>query len=140
MSKTSRQLVLGIGFAGLLIEAVVSHPSLAADKVVLFKVTTPKDQIVIGLTKDEIDQLPGKNAAAVAKVLKDNGYMQVWQYGERPGVSGQTEQAPIKKFVLTANTAVQIEPFKTQLRVVPITEEKMAEAKPDVGFQPRTLR
>lgn len=126
MSRTSTNIVLGLGLAGLIVEAIVSHPALAVDKVKLFKVTTPKDQIVIGLTKEEVDALPGKNAAGITKVLGERGSMQVWQYRERRGISGEQEQAPVKTFVLTANTAVQIEPYKTQLRVVPITEEKMA--------------
>jgi hypothetical protein len=126
----STHIVLGLGLAGLIVEAIISHPALAVDKVKLFKVTTPNSEIVIGLTKEEVDQLPGKDAAGVTKVLGDRGSMQVWQYGERRGISGEKEQAPVKKFVLTSNTAVQIEPYRTQLRVVPITEEKMAEAVP----------
>ena len=65
-----------------------------------------------------------------AKILSDNGSMRVWQYAVRRGVSGEPEQAPVKSFFLTANTAVQIEPYKPQMRVVPITEERMAEAAP----------
>ncbi len=130
MSVTSRQFVLGLGLAGLIVEAIVSHPALAVDKVKLFKVTTPKDQIVIGLTKDEVDRLPGKNADGVTKVLNDKGSMRVWQYAVRRGVSGEPEQAPVKNFFLTANTAVQIEPYKTEMRIVPIAEERMAEGKP----------
>ena len=130
MTTTSRQIVLGVGLAGLMIEAIVSHPALAVDKVKLFKVTTPKEEIVIGLTKDELDRLPGKNADGVTKILSDNGSMRVWQYAVRRGVSGEPEQAPVKSFFLTANTAVQIEPYKPQMRVVPITEERMAEAAP----------
>lgn len=125
MSTTSRQIVLGLGLAGLLVEAIVSHPALAVDKVKLFKVTTPKTVIVIGLTRDELDRLPGKDAGALKKVIGESGAMKVWQYAERRGVSGEPEQAPLKPFVLTANAAVQIEPYRTQLRIAPITEEKM---------------
>jgi hypothetical protein len=124
----STHIVLGLGLAGLIVEAIVSHPALAVDKVKLFKVTMAQDEIVIGLTKDELAQLPGKDASGVTKVLGDRGSMQVWQYGVRRGVSGEQEQAPVKKFVLTSNIAVRIEPYKTQLKVVPITEEKMAQA------------
>ena len=130
MSSTSRQLVLGVGLAGLIVEAVISHPALSVDKVKLFKVTTPKDQIVIGLTRDELDRLPGKNAEGMTKVLRDNGYLKVWQYAVRSGVSGEPEQAPVKPFFLTSNTAVLIEPLKTPMRIVPITDEKMAVAGP----------
>lgn len=127
MSRTSTHIVLGLGLAGLIVEAIVSHPALAVDKVVLFKVVTPQDEIVIGLAKDELAQMPGKNAGGVTRVLSDNGSIQVWQYGVRRGVSGEAEQAPVKKIGLTASTDVHVEPYKTQLRVVPITEERMAD-------------
>ncbi len=125
----STHIVLGLGLAGLIVEAIVSHPALTVDKVKLFRVTTPDSEIVIGLTKDELAQLPGKDAAAVTKVLGERGAMNVWQYAVRRGVNGEQEQAPVKKFVLTANSALQVEPYKTQLRVVPIAEEKMADAE-----------
>lgn len=129
MSTTSRQIVLGLGLAGLLVEAIVSHPAMAVDKVALFKVVTPKDEIVIGLTKDELARLPGKEASHVAMALTDSGKMRVWQYGVRRGVSGEFEQAPVKQIALVSDGSIRVEPYKTQMRVVPITEEKMADAK-----------
>ena len=140
MTRTSTHIVLGLGLAGLIVEAIVSHPALAVDKVKLFKVTTPKDEIVIGLTKGEVDLLPGKNADGVTKILNDKGSMRVWQYAVRRGVSGEPEQAPVKNFFLTANTAVQIEPYKTQMRIVPITEERMAEGNPAASSGEGTFR
>lgn len=127
MSRTSTNIVLGLGLAGLIIEAIVSHPALAVDKVVLFKVVTPQNEIVIGLTQDELAQMPGKDASAVTKVLKDSGSMDVWQYGVRRKASGESEQAPMKKIGLTATPDIHVEPFKTEMRVVPITEERMAD-------------
>ena len=61
-------------------------------------------------------------------MLNDNGALDVWQYGVRRGVSGEPEQAPQKKIELTAGADIHVEPYKTALRVVPITEEKMADA------------
>lgn len=143
MSTTSRQIVLGLGLAGLLVEAIVSHPAMAVDKVALFKVVTPKDEIVIGLTKDELARLPGKDAANVAKALNDTGKMRVWQYGVRRGISGEFEQAPVKQIALVSDTTIRVETYKTQMRVVPITEEKMAYAKigqPEKAASASTLR
>ncbi|MBI3699416.1 MAG: hypothetical protein HY242_03080 [Afipia sp.] len=127
----STHILLGLGLLGLVAETVISHPALTVDKVKLFKVTTPNSEIVIGLTKDEVDRLPGKDATGVAKVLINRGSMPVWEYGERRGVSGQQEEAPVRHFVLTSTAAVRIETYKTALRVVPITEERMAEAEPE---------
>jgi len=63
MSSTSSRLLLGIGLVGLIMECIVIQPAFAADKVSLFKVITSKDEIVIGLTDDELAKLEGNNAA-----------------------------------------------------------------------------
>lgn len=127
MSTTSRHAVLAIGLAGLLIESVISHPALAIDKVVLFKVQTPQDAIIIGMTRDELDRLPGKDAEAVAKALRDKGTLNVWQYGARRRENGEIEQAPVKKIGLAATSAVHVERYQTKQRVVAITEESLAD-------------
>lgn len=130
MSTTSRQIVLGVGLAGLLIEAVVSHPAFAVNKVTLFKVTTPQDQIVIGLTDKELKQMRGKDAAAVEHALNAAGALSVWEYGQRRGISGEMEQAPLRTVSLKSDANIRVEAFPTKLKVVPIAEEKMTEAAP----------
>lgn len=127
MSTASRQAVLAIGLAGLLIESVVSHPALAIDKVVLFKIATLQDEIIVGLTKDQLAQMPGKSAEAVAQALHDRGKLVVWQYGARRGASGDIEQVPLKKISLDDNAAVHVARYQTKSRIVAITEETMAD-------------
>jgi len=127
MSKTSRQIVLGLGLAGLMIDAIASHPAFAVSKVVLFKVVTPQNEIVIGLSRDELRQMDGKTAEAVAKALSTSGALKVWQYGTRRGVSGAMEEAPVRKIGLTADATLRIEPYATQNKVVPIDEERMVD-------------
>lgn len=128
MSTRSRQTVLALGLAGLLIEAVASHPAFAVNKVTLFKVVTLKDEIVIGLTKAELAYMHGKSAEAVTKVLNDIGELQVWQYEERAGKNGAAEEAPVRKIAITADPATHIEPYATPLKVVQISDEIMIEA------------
>lgn len=121
MSTTSRQAVLGLGLAGLLIDAVISHPALAVNRVTLFKVTTPKQEIVIGLTAKELKQLTGKDAGAVEKALHENGMLNAWQYSVRRGASGEMEQAPVRQIQLASNDDVHVEAYATKLKVVPIS-------------------
>ena len=120
MSETSTRLVLGIGLAGLILESVVGHPALATDKVSLFKVITIRDEILIGLTDDELSQFESKNAGGVAKMLVDKGTMTVWQYGVRRAETGGLEQAPLRKIGLMANRSLRVEPYTSPLRVVPV--------------------
>ena len=122
MSRTTNRLLLGAGLAGMLLESVMSYPALAADTVSLFKVITTKDEIVIGLTDDELAQLEGKNAGGVAKLLAAKGSMSVWQYAVRKAASGDLEQAPLRKIGLIAAESLRVEPYATPLKVLPIEE------------------
>jgi hypothetical protein len=122
MSHTSNRLLLGLGLAGLILESVMSYPALAADKVSLFKVITTKDEIVIGLTDDELSQLEGKNAGGVAKLLAARGSMSVWQYAVRKADSGDLEQAPLRQIGLISNESLRVEPYSSPLKIIPISQ------------------
>jgi hypothetical protein len=85
----------------------------------LFKIITVKDEIVIGLTPDELGKLGGQDAGAVAKALVSKGEMTVWQYAVRKNASGDLEQAPLRQVGLLANSSLRIEPYATPLKVLP---------------------
>lgn len=123
MSTRSRQAVLAIGLAGLLADAVLSHPALAVSRVTLFKVTSPQNEIVIGLTKADLAQMKGRTPEAVEKALRNVGTLQVWQYGVRRGISGEMEQAPVRKIAIADAPSTRIEPYTTPLKVVSVSDE-----------------
>ena len=120
----SKNLLLGLGLAGFIMESVVIQPALAADKVSLFKVITAKDEIVIGIADDELAQLDGKNAGGIAKMLVAKGSMSVWQYTAHKSASGDLEQAPLHRIGLIATDSLRVEPYATLLKVLPIDETK----------------
>lgn len=122
MSTTSRQIVLAVGLVGLLADAVASHPVFAVSKVTLFKVVTADTEVVIGLTRKELDRMEGKTPDAVTKALNSNGKLDVWQYGVRRGGSGELEQTPLRKIVVAANRDVRVESYPTPLKVLPVTD------------------
>jgi len=128
MSTRSRQTVLALGLAGLLVDAVASHPAFAINKVTLFKVVSPQNEIVIGLTKAELAQMKGRTPEVVETALRGAGTLQVWQYGVRRGVSGVPEHAPVRKIEISADPATHIEHYTSSLKVVSITDEMMTEA------------
>lgn len=136
MSKTSRHAVLAFGLAGLLIDAVISHPAFAVNKVTLFKVTTPKQEIVIGLTAKELKQLAAKNADAVEKSLHESGMLTAWQYSVRRGTSGELEQAPVRHIKVPSSDDVHVEAYSTKLKVVPISAGRIDEAAMQRGSRP----
>jgi hypothetical protein len=105
-------------------ESVVIQPALAADKVSLFKVITQKDEIVIGMSDDDLAQVDGKNAGGIAKMLVAKGSMSVWQYAVHKSASGDLEQAPLHKVGLIATESLRVEPYASPLRVLPVDETK----------------
>ena len=120
----SKRLLLGLGLAGLIMESVVIQAAFAADKVSLFKVITARDEIVIGISDDELAQMDGGNAGGVARMLVAKGSMSAWQYAVRKSATGDLEQAPLHRIGLIASDALRVEPYATPLKVLPIDESK----------------
>jgi hypothetical protein len=122
--QMSKRLLFGLGLAALIMESVVIEPALAADKVSLFKVITQKDEIVIGISDDDLAQVDGKNAGGIAKMLVAKGSMSVWQYAVHKSSTGDLEQAPLHKIGLLATDSLRVEPYASPLKVLPIDETK----------------
>lgn len=122
MSVRSRHTVLGIGLAALLLQTVAQEPFFSTGKVALFKVVTPRDTIVIGLSKDELENLHARDAATVAKAISHAGAMNVWRYAVRRNASGELEQAPVKQIQLLSAAALRVEPYDTPLHIVPASD------------------
>jgi len=120
----SKRLLLGLGVAGLIMESVVTNPASAADNVSLFKVVTSKDEIVIGVSDDELAQVEGRNAGGIAKMLVAKGSISAWQYAVHKSASGDLEQAPLRRIGLIASESLRVEPYPTPLKVLPIDETR----------------
>ena len=116
----SRRLLLAAGLAGLITECIVIQPAFAAEKVSLFKVITAKDEIVIGLSADELAKLEGNHAGGIAKLLVAKGSMTAWQYAVRKAPTGDLEQAPLRQVGLIASESLRVEPYASPLKVVSV--------------------
>jgi hypothetical protein len=103
----------------VLIVAGASASQAQESKVNLFKVVTVKDEIVIGLSDDEMKALGGSDASAVAHALAQKGDMMVWQYNVHRGPNGDMQQAPTAKIGLLANASLRVEPYTTPSAIVP---------------------
>jgi hypothetical protein len=88
-------------------------------KIDLFKVITVKDEIIIGLSADELKALGGTDAGAVAHALAQKGDMMVWQYNAHRAPNGDLQQAPTAKIGLLANSSLRVEPYTTPYAIVP---------------------
>ncbi len=117
LSRWSRILVLGFGLAGLVVEIIAPHQALAYKKVSLFKVITPRDEIIIGLSRDEMDSLSEHSAEGVARSLLARGSLAVWRYREEEVARGEFREVPVGKVSLIANEALRIEPYASPFGV-----------------------
>ena len=85
----------------------------------LFKIVTVKDEIIIGLSPDELKALGGSDASAVAHALAQKGDLTVWQYNVHRGQNGEMQQAPTAKIGLLANASLRVEPYTTPYQIMP---------------------
>ena len=120
MSILSRRRALAGGALGFLLTAAV-RPAFSQDKgtTTLFKIITVKDEIVIGLNADELGQIGGKDAGAVAKALAAKGQLTAWQYAVKKAANGDLQQAPLRQVGLLANSSLRVEPYASPLAVLP---------------------
>lgn len=99
--------------------ALLTAPAWSQDKTTtLFKIVTVKDDIVIGLDKDEFSKLGGRDAGSVARALAQKGEMTAWQYGVRRGANGEP-QPPVAKIGLLAHSSLRVEPYTTPYPIAP---------------------
>jgi hypothetical protein len=94
----------------------------ASMPVILFKVITEKDEVLIGLNTPELQALggPEKNAAgAVARALADRKALTVWQYAVRKASNGDLQVAPLHQIGLLASNSLRVEPYTSPLAVLP---------------------
>ncbi len=113
-----RDIMRGCALAALMVAA--AQGAWAQEKTTsLFKVITVKDEIVIGLSADELKALGGTDAGAVARALAQKGDMTVWQYNVHRGPNGELQQAPTAKIGLIANSSLRVEPYTTPYAIVP---------------------
>jgi len=121
-NPTRRGLLHAIAAATLAIAAPVAAQDASPKKdqalTSLFKVITTKDDIVIGLSAEELSGLGGTDAGAVARALVAKGTLTVWQYAVRKAASGDLEQVPLRKVGLIAHDSLRVEPYTTPLKVL----------------------
>lgn len=90
----------------------------AADAVKLFRIVTPRDEIIVGLTDFEPAGEGGELGRFAAK-MKSAGQLEVWRYAVRKAANGDLEQAPSTRVMLIYSDTLRIEPYSTPLRVLP---------------------
>ena len=115
----SRRDKLKFGALAMFILGCAQSAPAQQNKTDLFKVVTVKDEIIIGLSADELKALGGSNAGAIAHALAQKGDLTVWQYNVHRGQNGELQQAPTAKIALLANSSLRVEPYATPYAILP---------------------
>ena len=83
-------------FAALAMLTVPAATAIADEnKISLFKVVTVKDEIVIGLSSEEMRTIGGSDAGAIAHALAQKGDLTAWQYNVHRGPNGELQMTPL---------------------------------------------
>jgi hypothetical protein len=99
---------------------LASGMAVAQTTIKLFKVVTPKDEIVIGLSQEDLRKLgPAPDLDNLAQHLASAKQMTAWQYAVQRGADGQLEHAPLRRVALFANEALRLEPYSPAYRIAP---------------------
>lgn len=113
----SRAQFLRIALAGAV--ALAAPAALAQDAgVKLFKIVSPRDEIVVGVTAKDLGG-DGSDLAKLAGKMKAAGQLEVWRYAVRKADNGDLQQAPSGRVMLIYSDTLRIEPYATPLKVLP---------------------
>lgn len=86
----------------------------------LFKVVSAKDDMVVGLTQDELAKFgPGVPLEVFAAELQRRGQMAVWQYASTRGAQGDLVMSPVQRIIVIYPGTARIEPYRSALKVIP---------------------
>jgi len=119
MKQTAVRHALRTGALALVCMAATQAARSEDKAMTLFKIITVKDEIVIGLSAEELGRLGGHDVGAVARALTSKGELTVWQYAVRKAANGDLQEAPLRQVALLANSSLRVEPYPTPLAVLP---------------------
>jgi hypothetical protein len=109
----TRRAAFGTTLAALMLTTITT--AYAGDSM-LFKVITDRDEVIIGLTADDIGATG--DAGTIGAKLAQNGNLSAWQYIVTRDSSGNLVLAATQKVSILANTSLRIEPYTAALPVV----------------------
>src|SRR5829696_4251136 len=104
--------ILGRVGAGAVILALSAWPAAAQSGVKLFKMITAKDEVVIGLSDEELRSFgPRADLDNLAERLALAGQITAWQYAVTRVADGSLVQAPLRRVAVFKTDTLRIEPF-----------------------------
>ncbi len=115
-----RKLLFGTLAASVIALAPVDFAAGSDADVLLFKVVTVKDDVVVGWTADELEALGrGEPLGTVSGELQRAGQLSVWQYASGRDKDGTLKMLPLHRIVVFSSGTARIEPYVSALPVLP---------------------
>ena len=96
-------------------------PVTGPQAILLFKIVTARDEIVIGFSPAQLAALGGRDVEAVGRALS-RGALTAWQFAVRRRDDGVLEQAPLRQVSILGHDSIRVEPYTTPLPIQPIAE------------------
>jgi len=97
--------------------AVRSVRAQAPAPVQLFKVVSPRDEVIVGADAALLGAGAGPAVERLAAQLAAKGQLTLWQYASHKDPGGALVQAPLRQIVVFKNEALRIEPYATPLPI-----------------------
>ncbi|MDM0009004.1 hypothetical protein QTI51_29820 [Variovorax sp. J22G73] len=88
--------------------------------VQLFKVVSPRDEVIVGADAAQLGAGTGPAVERLAAQLAAKGQLTLWQYASHKDASGALVQAPLRQIVVFRNEALRLEPYATPLPIQPL--------------------
>jgi hypothetical protein len=117
MPPAARRLVLALPLLGAALPAAAQAPAPA---IRLFRVVSPRDEIIIGLTPAELATLgAGPEAERIGRKLAADGQVGAWRYVVTRAPDGTSRFAAIGRIAVMRQDTYRIEPYSAALPVAP---------------------
>jgi hypothetical protein len=114
-----RRALTGLAVLALLPLAAGVLPARAQGQapIQLFKLVSPKDEIVVGVDSAQLGTGSGPGVQRLAELLAARGQLTLWQYASQKDAGGALVQAPLRQVAVFKNDLLRIEPYSTPLAV-----------------------
>ena len=118
MNSFHRRAVLGLALFSAVFAARQGRAQAPAP-ILLFKVVSPRDEIVVGIEAAQLGAGATPPVQRLAASLADKGQLTLWQYASHKDTDGTLVQAPLRQVVVFKNELLRIEPYATPLPIRP---------------------
>jgi len=114
-----RRAMTGLASLALLPLAAAVLPARAQvpAPIQLFKLVSPRDEIVVGVEAAQLGTGSGPAVQRLAELLAGKGQLTLWQYASQKDASGALVQAPLRQVAVFKSELLRIEPYTTPLPV-----------------------